>query len=79
LANGDLLVVGGNGPLSWLDNTVGDGFDAIRYLTRSSTDAGLNGQSWKEPGNKLNTKRWYASAQTLANGKVFVASGSLNG
>lgn len=27
----------------------------------------------------MNTKRWYASAQTLSDGRVFVASGSLNG
>lgn len=27
----------------------------------------------------MNTKRWYASAQILADGKIFVASGSLNG
>lgn len=65
--------------MSFIDPTVGDGFDAIRYLTRSSSDASLNGQSWSEPGNKLASKRWYASAQILADGTVFVASGSLNG
>lgn len=65
--------------MTWLDPTVSDGFAAIRYLTRSSTDATLNGQSWKEPGNKLASPRWYASAQTLADGRVFVASGSRNG
>lgn len=27
----------------------------------------------------MNTKRWYASAQILADGRIFVASGSLNG
>lgn len=27
----------------------------------------------------MNSKRWYASAQILADGKIFVASGSLNG
>lgn len=79
LANGDMLTIGGNGPLSWLDPTVSDGFDGLRYLSRSSTNKGLDGQSWREPGNKLDTKRWYASAQTLADGRVFVASGSLNG
>ena len=65
--------------MTWLDPTVGDGFDAIRYLTRSSTNPTFNGQSWREPGNKLASARWYASAQTLADGRVFVASGSLNG
>ncbi|KAF8244680.1 glyoxal oxidase [Wilcoxina mikolae CBS 423.85] len=79
LANGDMLNIGGNGPLTWLDSTVGDGFDGLRYLSRSSTNSGLNGQPWKEPGHKLDTKRWYASTQTLAGGRVFVASGSLNG
>jgi hypothetical protein len=74
-----MLTIGGNGPLLWLDPTVTDGFDGLRYLSRSSTNPSLNGQSWKEPGNKLASKRWYASAQTLADGRVFVASGSLNG
>ena len=74
-----MLNIGGNGPLTWLDSTVGDGFDGLRYLSRSSTNSGLNGQPWKEPGHKLDTKRWYASTQTLADGRVFVASGSLNG
>ncbi|KAI5777380.1 putative galactose oxidase [Geopyxis carbonaria] len=79
LANGDVLALGGNGPLDWLDPTVADGFDGIRYLSRSSSQDRYNGQSWKEPGNKLASKRWYPSAQTLADGRVFVASGSLNG
>ena len=79
LANGTLINVGGNAPLDFVDPTIGDGFKAIRYLTRSSTDANLNGQSWSEPDNLLNTARWYASAQTMADGTIFVASGSLNG
>ncbi|KAI5845943.1 glyoxal oxidase [Tricharina praecox] len=79
LANGDMLAIGGNGPLTWLDDSVSDGFDGLRFLTRSSTNAALNGQSWREPGQKLNSKRWYPSVQTLANGKVFVVSGSING
>ncbi|EHY52435.1 hypothetical protein HRR83_007075 [Exophiala dermatitidis] len=73
LADGRLITVGGNGPLPDLDPTVGDGFDAIRYLR-----AGQGDNLWSEPGNKLSSKRWYASAQTLADGKVFVAAGSLN-
>jgi hypothetical protein len=31
-ADGRLLTFGGNAPLLWLDPTVEDGFDAIRYL-----------------------------------------------
>ncbi|OAG39256.1 hypothetical protein AYO21_06460 [Fonsecaea monophora] len=74
LSDGRLVTVGGNAPLLWLDPTVGDGFDAIRYIG----DEGGN-YSWKEPGNKLASNRWYATAQTLADGKIFVAAGSLNG
>lgn len=65
--------------MEFIDPTVGDGFKGIRYLSRSSSNAALNGVSWKEPGNKLASARWYPSAQTLADGRVFVASGSLNG
>ncbi|KAH0257827.1 DUF1929-domain-containing protein, partial [Aureobasidium melanogenum] len=79
LANGQFISLGGNGPLDFIDPTVGDGFDGIRYLTRSSSDASLDGQDWSEPGNKLSTKRWYPSVQTLPDGRLFVASGSLNG
>ncbi|MCJ1367405.1 hypothetical protein MMC16_006538 [Acarospora aff. strigata] len=79
LPDGRWLSLGGNGPLDFIDPTVGDGFNAIRYLGRSSTDASLNGQAWSEPGNKLASARWYASAQTMGDGSIFVASGSLNG
>jgi hypothetical protein len=79
LADGRVISVGGNGPLSYLDPTVADGFDGIRYLERSATDQSLDGSSWSEPGNKLASKRWYASAQTMPDGSVFVASGSLTG
>jgi len=78
-ANGTLLSVGGNGPLAWLDPLIGNGFRGLRYLTRSSEIADLDGQDWVEPGNRLDTPRWYPSVQTLANGSIFVASGSLNG
>jgi Glyoxal oxidase N-terminus len=79
LADGQTVVsLGGNAPLTDVDPTVTDGFDAIRYLKRS-TDATLNGQNWTEPGNKMASKRWYATAQIMADGTVFVASGSLNG
>lgn len=65
--------------MTWLDPNIGDGFTAIRYLQRSPTDASLNGRGWSEPGNKLNSARWYATAQTMSDGTVLVASGSLNG
>lgn len=50
LADGSVVSLGGNAPLKWLDPTVGDGFDAIRFLKRSATDLSLNGQSWFEAG-----------------------------
>ncbi|KAF2502931.1 putative galactose oxidase [Lophium mytilinum] len=79
LADGQFLALGGNAPLAWMDPTVGDGFTGIRYLNRSATDDSLNGKDWNEPGNKLNTARWYPSAQIMPDGTIFVASGSLNG
>ncbi|KAK9259878.1 glyoxal oxidase N-terminus-domain-containing protein [Lipomyces tetrasporus] len=79
LANGDFISVGGNADLAWLDPTVGDGFTGIRYLKRSQSSSEYDGQAWSEPGNKLDSARWYPTAQSLANGEIFVASGSLNG
>lgn len=79
LADGRLVSLGGNFALAEVNPTVGNGIDGIRYLTRSSSDPSFDGQDWIEPGNKLDTARWYASAQILPNGTVFVASGSLNG
>jgi hypothetical protein len=79
LADGRVISVGGNAPLEWLDPNIKDGFDAVRYLGRSSSNKALDGQGWSEPGNKLASKRWYATAQTMPDGTVFVASGSLNG
>lgn len=79
MPDGRWLSLGGNAPLSFIDPTVGDGFDAIRYISRSSSDASLDGQDWSEPGNKMSSARWYASAQTMPDGSIFVASGSLNG
>jgi hypothetical protein len=43
LADGRVVSVGGNGPLTWMDPNIGDGFNAVRYLSRSATDASLNG------------------------------------
>ncbi|KAF2000686.1 carbohydrate-binding module family 18 [Amniculicola lignicola CBS 123094] len=79
LADGQLVSLGGNAPLDFIDPTVGDGFRGIRYLKRSATDASLNGQNWIEPGQQLDTARWYASAQIMPDSTIFVASGSLNG
>lgn len=74
LADGRLVSLGGNAPLPDLDPTVLDGFDAIRYLGLEQAE-----YQWNETANKLSSKRWYASAQTMADGSVFVAAGSLNG
>lgn len=79
LADGRFVSIGGNAPLEFIDPTVGDGFTAIRYLSRSSTDASQNGKAWSEPGNKIASARWYASVQTMPDSTLFVASGSLNG
>ncbi|KAI1914472.1 hypothetical protein LOZ39_004482 [Ophidiomyces ophidiicola] len=79
LADGRILSVGGNGPLKWLDPTVDDGFRGIRYLDRRFDDDRLDGAYWYEPGYTLSTPRWYPSTQTLEDGRIFVASGSLNG
>lgn len=79
LVDGSVVSLGGNDALSWLDPNILSGFNAIRRLYRSATGTSLNGQNWSEPGNKLASNRWYASAQTLPDGTVFVASGSLNG
>ena len=78
LADGSFASLGGNGPLDWLDPTVGDGFKGIRFLRRA-TDGSQDGQHWIEPGPQLDTARWYATAQIMADGRIFVASGSLNG
>lgn len=79
LADGRLLSAGGNADLNWLDPTVGNGFKGLRLLQRSASDASFDGKPWLEPGGKLSTERWYASLQILPDGKIFVASGSLNG
>jgi hypothetical protein len=79
LANGTLINVGGNGPLTWLDPTVCDGFRGLRYLTRSITDDSLDRKAWQESGHQMDTPRWYASSQILPDGTTFVASGSKNG
>lgn len=79
MADGRFVSIGGNAPLEFVDPTVGNGFTAIRYLSRSSTDASQNGKDWSEPGNKIASPRWYASVQTLPDSTLFVVSGSLNG
>ena len=79
LADGRFVSLGGNAPLDFIDPTVGDGFKGIRYLERSSSDASLDGKGWDEPGQQLDTARWYASVQIMPDSSIFVASGSLNG
>ncbi|KAK2850684.1 hypothetical protein FQN49_005425, partial [Arthroderma sp. PD_2] len=78
LADGRALSVGGNGPLTHIDPTIKDGFKGIRYLERKFDDL-RSDEGWSEPGHTLSSARWYPSVQTLPDGKVFVASGSLNG
>jgi len=79
LADGRFVSLGGNAPLDFIDPTVGNGFRGIRLLTRSATDASLDGKAWNEPGTQLDTPRWYASVQMMPDNSIFVASGSLNG
>ncbi|KAF2674875.1 galactose oxidase [Microthyrium microscopicum] len=79
LADGRVVSVGGNAPLTFIDPTVGNGFRGIRYLKRLVYNASLDGQGWSEPGNQLSSPRWYPSVQILPDGRQFVASGSLNG
>ncbi|KAF2022100.1 carbohydrate-binding module family 18 [Aaosphaeria arxii CBS 175.79] len=79
LANGQFLSVGGNAPLDFIDDTVGDGFHGLRLLERSMSNNSLDGQAWNEPGPQLDTARWYASVQIMPDNTIFVASGSLNG
>ncbi|POS84906.1 hypothetical protein EPUL_006086 [Erysiphe pulchra] len=80
LADGRVISVGGNGPLEFINSKIGDGFKAIRTLARSSINPYLDGRPWEEPKNrKLATARWYPTVQTMPDGSVFVASGSLNG
>ncbi|TQS35577.1 hypothetical protein Golomagni_03998 [Golovinomyces magnicellulatus] len=79
LADGRVLSVGGNGPLDEFNPNIGDGFKAIRTLARSSSNPYLDGKNWEEPRiRKLSTARWYPSVQTMPDGKIFIASGSLN-
>lgn len=68
------MTMGGNGPLSWLDDSITDGFDALRYL-RLGKDA-----LWQQKqGVHMDSRRWYPSVQTLSDGRIFIASGSKNG
>ncbi|EME38661.1 carbohydrate-binding module family 18 protein [Dothistroma septosporum NZE10] len=78
LANGTVMSIGGNEPFAD-NNSVGNGFKGLRWLTRSSIDNSFDGQDWVETDNTLNTARWYASVQTMPDGTLFVVSGSLTG
>ncbi|KAL1957359.1 hypothetical protein VTO42DRAFT_6039 [Malbranchea cinnamomea] len=73
------MSIGGNGPLPHVDPTVEDGFKGIRYLTREFDDDSHDDESWSEPGHALSTPRWYPTVQVLPDGRIFVASGSVNG
>lgn len=61
-----------------MDPTVGDGYKGLRFLSRDSADPSLNGMGWDEPGTQISTARWYPSVQIMADGEIFIASGSLN-
>ncbi|KAL8758888.1 MAG: hypothetical protein Q9184_003783, partial [Pyrenodesmia sp. 2 TL-2023] len=79
LADGRFVSIGGNAPLDFLDPTVKDGFRGIRYLTAGASDW-VEPLDSSDPGvNRLDSARWYASVQTMPDGTLFVASGSLNG
>jgi hypothetical protein len=58
---------------------VGSGFKAIRYLERNLDDHSKDGCEWEEPGPSLSSPRWYPTVQILSDGRLFVASGSVNG
>lgn len=52
LADGTLMTMGGNGPLTWLDDSIADGFDALRYL-RFGKDV-----RWHQvPGTHMDSRR----------------------
>lgn len=80
LPDGRWVSIGGNAPLD-SDTTVGDGFSGVRFLQRSATDASQNGQNWVEDQTKfkLNSPRWYATVQTMPDGRLWVVSGSKTG
>ncbi|KAI5296681.1 hypothetical protein KEM52_000005 [Ascosphaera acerosa] len=79
LANGTLMSVGGNADLPWIDPTVGDGFKGVRFLERELDGDALDAQPWREPGQQLDSARWYPTLQTLPNGHIMVVAGSLTG
>lgn len=79
MADGRFVSIGGNAPLTFIDPTVGDGFKSIRFLDRSASGGSMDGQGWTEAEQKISSARWYASVQTMPDGTLFVASGSLNG
>lgn len=53
LADGTLMTMGGNGPLTWLDDSIDDGFDALRYLY----DNPQTGNWIQYSGVRLSSKR----------------------
>lgn len=53
LADGTLMTMGGNGPLTWLDDSIADGFDALRYLY----DNEKSGDWIEHAGVKMSSRR----------------------
>ena len=53
LSDGTLMTMGGNGPLSWVDDSIADGFDALRYLIDEGTST-----QWREyPNRHMSSRR----------------------
>ena len=53
LDDGTLITTGGNGPLMWLDDSIADGFDALRYLYNKERSG-----NWVEHADvKMSSKR----------------------
>lgn len=44
LADGRMISVGGNAPLTFVNAKILDGFRAVRFIQRSPTDPSLNGE-----------------------------------
>lgn len=53
LESGMLVTVGGNGPLTWLDDSIADGFDAIRHFSYQRPQEGWT----EEVAQKLSSRR----------------------
>ncbi|KAK8193475.1 glyoxal oxidase N-terminus-domain-containing protein [Phyllosticta capitalensis] len=58
---------------------IGDGFDAIRRFAPGPCDGGQCTTDWVEGASKLQARRWYPTAEALANGDIVVVGGSNKG